>query len=83
MELQQKPQELPRGTYIKKINDLRKTLEKQKQDYDKTLNEVNELESSLTSQNNVINRYYIELENLINQDPKKAEQIVKYIYKQY
>ncbi|CAD8134204.1 unnamed protein product [Paramecium pentaurelia] len=83
VDLQNQPKEIARNQYIKKIVDLKNQLEKQKTEYLKQAKELSQLEDSLQFQDNMINRYCIEIENLINQDPKKSETVVKQIQKQY
>lgn len=62
--------------FIKKILELDTNLKKQQDEFTKIKKELDDLEQQIEFQNNYINRYYVELENLFQADTKKKDTVV-------
>lgn len=76
-EYQSMPKETLRSTFIRKIQDLSLNLKKAKEDHFKSTVELGQLEDKINLQNNFINRFNTELENLFKTDPKAKDIVVK------
>ncbi|KRW98547.1 hypothetical protein PPERSA_00039 [Pseudocohnilembus persalinus] len=86
--LRQEVSQLPTSTYgrqryLKSITEINKNFTKQKEDLQKILEEVTDMERQINSQVSVMNRYFVEFENAFNTDPKKKESLHVQIYKIY
>eukprot|EP01017_Pseudomicrothorax_dubius_P043126 TRINITY_DN712_c0_g2_i1.p1 TRINITY_DN712_c0_g2~~TRINITY_DN712_c0_g2_i1.p1 ORF type:complete len:256 (-),score=100.57 TRINITY_DN712_c0_g2_i1:97-864(-) len=82
-EFQKIPKEITRAAFVKRITDIHTNVSKQKTDLGKILRELKELEESITTSANTLERYCTEIDNFLVQHPKKAENVYRTIAKHF